>query len=145
MKKYLVNIEKKFNSSINSIKLIEPVIFKVRESVPIPDSIIYNILISVTEAVNNAIIHGNKSDNSKIVDFSVSANKGELIVKVEDQGGGFIPENLADPRDPENLLKSNGRGVFIIKELTDFCNFEMGAKGTIVTMKFFLKDKHERV
>lgn len=131
-----IHIEKRFASTINSIRLIEPIIYKVREYVNIPDSSIYNILIAVTEAVNNAIVHGNKCSEDKIVIFCVDASPGELIIKVTDQGDGFLPENVADPRNPENLLKASGRGVFIIKELTSFSSFVRTGTGTEVTLKF---------
>jgi len=138
MKKYPVNIEKKFASSINSIKLIEPIIYQVKKTVTIPDSIIYNILIAVTEAVNNAIIHGNKQNITKQVLIKLLANIHELVIEVTDEGSGFEIDSLADPRIPENLLKANGRGVFIIKELSNESKFDISEKGTTVTMKFIL-------
>lgn len=78
-----------------------------------------NILIAVTEAVTNAIQHGNKQDPTKNVDVTIDVDKSKIAFLVKDQGEGFNPENLPDPTDPENLEKPNGRGIFLMKNLAD--------------------------
>ena len=78
-----------------------------------------DIAICVTEAVNNAIIHGNGQDPSKRVIIEFIKKKNELRVKVRDEGGGFDPSEVDDPTKPENLLKPCGRGIHIIRKLMD--------------------------
>lgn len=78
-----------------------------------------NILISLTEAVNNAIIHGNGQDETKIVNVKCEHKPGCIAFKVSDQGRGFDPARVPDPTHPENICKLGGRGVFLMKELSD--------------------------
>jgi serine/threonine-protein kinase RsbW len=91
-----------------------------------------NILIAVTEAVNNAIIHGNKLDATLSVHVGVHNNEEWVCFSVKDQGAGFDPEAIPDPTAPENLLKENGRGVFLMKNLSDEVTYEAG--GTVVNV-----------
>lgn len=95
-----------------------------------------NILISLTEAVNNAIIHGNRCDECKCVHIEVHENPHSLTLVVRDEGTGFDPEQVDDPTLPENISKSGGRGVFLIKQLCDHVCYE--CNGTEVKMSFDL-------
>ena len=138
MSNYIINIEQDFESDRKAIKLVEPMIRSVKDTIPIRIEKYYNILIAVTEAVNNAIIHGNRCDIDKKVFMTVKASIDNLLVTVKDEGLGFDLDNLADPRNPENLLKENGRGVFLIKEFSDKCKIKPSSKGTLVSMTFKL-------
>jgi serine/threonine-protein kinase RsbW len=78
--------------------------------------------VAVRESVINAIKHGNQHDQSKmvLVDFaSTAASDGEIVISVCDEGEGFEPEELADPLAPENMLKSSGRGIFLMRSFMD--------------------------
>jgi len=130
--------ENYFNSDRNTISLVEPILLNLKSEFLIPDEKFYNIMIAITEAVNNAVNHGNKLNPEKIVEFIVRANAELLFVKVSDQGEGFDPNNIADCTDPVNLLKSSGRGVYIIKELMDEVDIESSPKGTVMQMTYFL-------
>lgn len=77
------------------------------------------LLVSLTEAVTNAIRHGNQFDSEKCVRVEVYRDKAELKVVVIDQGCGFEPDNVPDPTTPEALEKEGGRGVFLMKLLAD--------------------------
>ncbi|MEE9443127.1 MAG: ATP-binding protein [candidate division Zixibacteria bacterium] len=85
----------------------------------IDPSIITDIAISVSELVNNAIMHGNGSDISKTVEVKFSITSNELRVIITDQGEGFDIETVDNPVDDENLLKEIGRGIFIVKNFVD--------------------------
>jgi serine/threonine-protein kinase RsbW len=99
----------------------------------------YNdLLVAVTEAVNNAIIHGNKFDPEKAVVLSVRTSPSEVIILVSDAGQGFDPRNIPDPRLPENLLRDGGRGVFLINQLCDVAEFYPTSSGMTVLIKYFL-------
>ena len=78
-----------------------------------------NILISLTEAVTNAIIHGNDNDRTKTVLVRLKKQKNSLAFLISDEGRGFDFDNLPDPTAPENLLKIGGRGVFLMRQLSD--------------------------
>ena len=81
------------------------------------------VSVAVRESVVNAIKHGNKGDQTKkvTVDFCPvpPTDANELVIRIEDQGEGFVPEEVADPLAPENILKSSGRGIFLIRNFMD--------------------------
>ncbi len=93
-----------------------------------------NILVSLTEAVNNAIIHGNKQDKSKTVEVRTSAKNGRLAISVKDEGKGFDYTQVPDPTTPERLCECGGRGVFLMRQLSDCCKFQ--DNGRLVEMEF---------
>ena len=79
----------------------------------------FGVDMAVREAIANAIIHGNKLDESKLVEITVTSSPDSLEIRVHDQGSGFNPENVADPTEEENLLKSSGRGIFFVRNFMD--------------------------
>lgn len=102
-----------------------------------------DVAISVTEVVNNAIVHGNKNDPQKKVILRILADDCCVTIEVEDQGQGFDPCCLPCPINDENLLKEVGRGIFIVRSLMDKVDYIFKpAGGTIVCLKkYFKKDK----
>lgn len=82
-----------------------------------------NILISLTEAVTNAMIHGNHKDESKMVQVRLNKVKNNLSFRVSDQGSGFDYKSVPDPTAPENITKCGGRGVFLMQQLSDDIRF----------------------
>jgi serine/threonine-protein kinase RsbW len=91
-------------------------------------------MMAFHEAVTNAIIHGNKLDPSKVVDIKAWFEEHQLVLQVTDQGEGFNPDALPDPLDENNLLKSGGRGVFLIRQFSDEVSFN--DSGNIVTIRY---------
>ncbi|MFC1492841.1 ATP-binding protein [candidate division KSB1 bacterium] len=94
----------------------------------------YNISMAVIEAVSNAIVHGNKSDEKRktVVDFLIGDDK--VTATVRDQGNGFDPAKLANPVDPENIMKISGRGLLILRALTSDVKFNFNKYGTEIIM-----------
>lgn len=91
---------------------------------------LYWAAMALREAVANAIKHGNKLNPEKRVFVEMELEDGrELRLNVEDEGEGFDPSQLSDPRAPENLLKESGRGVFYIRHFMDEVRFSRGASG----------------
>jgi len=86
------------------------------------------------EAVNNAILHGNRSNPEKIVEVELSFENNSLQIKVTDEGTGFRPEKVPDPTTPENIEELNGRGIYLMSHLADL--IEYSKKGNSVTMTF---------
>lgn len=93
-----------------------------------------NIIIAVTEAVNNAIVHGNNNTPSKSIKVGTELENAVLKFSIEDEGNGFDYDNLPDPTAPENLEKEHGRGVFLMRSLADDVEFEN--KGSKVVLTF---------
>ena len=91
--------------------------------------VIADVAISVSEFVNNAILHGNRKDESKMVTLELFRTPAEVVIYVEDEGEGFDQNQIANPLEEENLLKEVGRGIFIAKMLVDAVEFERGKKG----------------
>lgn len=125
-------------SVLDKLEDVEQLSEKVAREVGMTEDDMDNMAIAVTEAVNNAIKHGNNSDESKkvFIEFLVFPNK--VTIKIKDQGTGFDPRNLKNPLDPENLLKESGRGIFILKALMDEVDFNFANQGTeiILSKKF---------
>ena len=93
-----------------------------------------NILISLTEAVTNAIVHGNCRQENKTVEVKTRKERDRIALRVTDQGAGFDYDNLPDPTAPENLCKCGGRGVFLMRQLSD--NIRFFNNGSTVEMIF---------
>jgi serine/threonine-protein kinase RsbW len=121
-------------SSINNLGVVENAIDEVMNAIGITQENYGKILVSTLEAVNNAIMHGNKSDVDKIVDVVISYTKEKLRIKITDEGEGFIPEEVPDPTIPQNLEVLNGRGIFLMSKLADEVKYSK--KGNAVTMMF---------
>ncbi|HUV31519.1 MAG TPA: ATP-binding protein [Acidobacteriota bacterium] len=98
------------------------------------ESVIADVAISVTELVNNAMLHGNKSSPDKTVTIRIQKREDQVHITVSDQGGGFDPDNVEDPLAEENLLKEVGRGIFIVRSLVDSVDFKTSDRGTAVTI-----------
>lgn len=96
----------------------------------------YWVGIAVREAVANAIKHGNRQDPGKKVEVELLVEGEELIVRIVDQGNGFDPSSLADPLEPENLLKPDGRGIFYMGKFMDAVDYDFRDHGgTRVTLR----------
>ena len=119
-----------------NIRMIESFIDNAKEKYKLDDDIYGNIMIAVTEAVNNAIKHGSHNDSTKNVSLSLSLHEGLIKFKVEDEGAGFDHDNLPDPTAPENIEKPGGRGIFLMKHLSDEVEFAEG--GRVVELSFYI-------
>ncbi len=122
------------SSEVENVEKVEELTERVTRSMKFDDDECGTIAIAVTEAFNNAVIHGNKRDASKKVQLSMFADPAAFRVVIKDEGGGFDPDGIPDPLDPENLLKESGRGVFILKSLMDEVLFDFDGTGTTVTL-----------
>ncbi len=126
----------KFASRYENLAIAEKLINDVSEQFSLPEDYYGNILVAVTEAVNNAIQHGNKSNPDKSIELSFSKGDNKLNFAIKDEGEGFDYENVPDPTDPANIEKINGRGVFLMRHLAD--HVEFADQGKSVTLEFKL-------
>jgi len=123
-----------FASKMENINIIEKIVDELSAQYNFGTEVYGNILVAAVEAVNNAIIHGNKVDESKSVHVKIEINNNVLTFSVRDEGEGFDFNNVADPTLPENLEKPHGRGLFLIKHLAD--NTDFHNNGRELEMKF---------
>jgi len=124
----------RIESSSENLRVVENAIDETTTTLGISQDSYGKILVSTMEAVNNAILHGNRSDPKKIVEIVITYKTNELKIKVADEGPGFHPENIPDPTIPENIEALNGRGVYLMSHLAD--KIEYNKKGNSVTITF---------
>ncbi len=121
------------SSSSENIRLVERLVEDVCDVFNINEDNYGNILIAVTEAVNNAIYHGNKGNPEKNIKIGFESKDKEIKFSVTDEGNGFDFNNLPDPTDPINIDKPNGRGVFLMKHLADKIEFNNNGQEVLLT------------
>ncbi len=121
-------------SKAESLSRIESLIEELCQKCCINEDSYGNMLVALTEAVNNAITHGNKYNPKKKVNLDFKTNGKEISFIVKDEGNGFDYNHVPDPTLPENINKLNGRGVFLMKTLADEIKFE--ENGSSVRLKF---------
>lgn len=119
-------------SNRKNIHRVEDFFRSVNESYGLSDEKLHALLVAVTEAVNNGIIHGNKNDETKNVTVTCGLDAGLLTVKIRDEGTGFDPSSLSNPLEEQNLLSTGGRGVFLMRAFMESVDYN--AAGNEVTM-----------
>ena len=124
------------SSHLDELLRLDPLITELLETWGVPEELQSGLLVAVTEAVSNAIIHGNKQDTSKQVHLLLERLPGTpwLRVVVEDEGEGFDPNSIPDPTTDERLMVESGRGVFLMRAFADEVNYLKG--GRCVELKF---------
>lgn len=131
--KYFLEIE----STPNNLITVEEFVNYFSIELGLDQEKINGLLLAVTEATTNAIIHGNKNNKLKMVRIYVYVDGSTLTVKIKDEGKGFDPTTVPDPTDPENLLKDSGRGLYLMRVYMDSLTYNQTAEGTetILTIK----------
>ena len=125
------------SSDFVSINKVESLIDNVCSKLEVKEDYYGNVLIAVTEAVNNAIQHGNNMRSDLEVGLAVGDKETDFCFSIKDQGRGFDFNNLPDPTSPENVQKEDGRGIFLMKSLSEEVEFEDG--GSSVNIYFSKK------
>jgi serine/threonine-protein kinase RsbW len=122
------------SSKPKNIGKVEGFLKKIERAVPLDEIQEHKLMIALTEAVNNAILHGNKSNEEKAVHVVCEVQEDGLLFTVTDEGRGFKPEAVANPLKEENLLKESGRGIFLMRTLMDRVEFRRTREGMEVTL-----------
>ena len=125
-------------SSPKLIHRVEKFLQKVNEDAHLADEQFHKVLISTTEAVNNSIFHGNKSDPNKKVYLTCQLSDEALVLRVRDSGKGFNPEHLRNPLNESNLLREGGRGIFLMRTLMDNVEYHFDEDGSEVVMTILI-------
>ena len=122
-----------FNSVFEMVDFVQIVSDHMGRSVGLDEDSLHWVGVAIRESVINAIKHGNRHDAAKRVFVDVEATTidvtPELSIRVRDQGEGFDPEEVANPLAPENLLKSSGRGIFLIRNFMDDVQLQRAPEG----------------
>ncbi len=127
---HIIRLE--FSSVFEMLDFVQVVSDHLARSVGLDEDSLHWVSVAIRESVINAIKHGNKSDASKhvFVEFETTTDDvHELAIRVRDQGEGFDPQTVANPLDPENLLKSSGRGIFLIRNFMDDVQLQRAPQG----------------
>lgn len=122
------------SSNPKNIGRVEGFLKKIGKSVRLDEIQFHKLMVSLTEAVNNAILHGNGSVAGKSVHIKCEVIPGWLLIMVDDEGKGFKPEKVGNPLAKENLLRESGRGIFLMRTLMDKVEFDVGKEGTQVRL-----------
>lgn len=129
-------------SDLKNVQRVERIIEKIAKYMGFSDEERDSLAIAVTEIVGNAIAHGNKKDVTKKVTIDFEYKDDFIVVVVQDEGKGFDVNEIANPLEPENLLKESGRGIFIVRALMDEVEFSPGECGTQVRLVKKTKSRH---
>lgn len=127
-------LEFQISSSLKELRYVETETQRIAEQFKLNSNQKENLAIAVTEAVGNAIIHGNKKNPHKKVHIRFQYEKDKIIIHIQDEGEGFDPKKIRNPLLPQNLMKENGRGIFILKTIMDEVSFSFSSHGTTIKM-----------
>jgi serine/threonine-protein kinase RsbW len=128
------NNELNLPARLDSISLLEKFVTEIFQSFKLSNKLFGKAMVSLTEALNNAILHGNKSNPDSWIKLLYFDSPFEAKFVVIDEGDGFDYKNIPDPTAPENILKETGRGVFLMKSLAD--KIEFLENGSVVLIQF---------
>jgi serine/threonine-protein kinase RsbW len=112
-------VERVLDSTLESVDSAEELALGMAERAGLDDDDLMKIGMAVRESMVNAVVHGNRYNANKKVRFSVAHSSERFTVRVSDEGEGFDPESLPDPLAPENLMRTSGRGIFLIRSFMD--------------------------
>lgn len=124
------------SSDPKNIHQVEEFLLAMNQELHIDEEKFYALMLVVTEAVNNGIVHGNKRDKTKHVRVTCSAESHILTIKVGDEGRGFDPRVLPDPLKPDNILRESGRGIFLMRQMMDSVSYNDNGTEVTMTLKF---------
>ena len=132
------NYHLEIESDPNNLITVEEFVNYFAKDLGLDNERLAALLLAVTEATTNAIVHANKCDVNKLVKVDVQVDKTRITIKITDEGEGFNPSEIPDPTKPENLLKDSGRGVYLMRVYMDELNYNITPTGTetILTLKF---------
>ncbi|MEO8368938.1 MAG: ATP-binding protein [Candidatus Solibacter sp.] len=128
-------VERMLDSTLDSVDSAEELAVGMAQRAGMDEDDLMKVGMAIRESVVNAVVHGNRYNSNKKVRFSVSSNETRFVVQVGDEGEGFDFNSIPDPLAPENLMRTSGRGIFLIKSfMDDFQMRRLESGGTEVTL-----------
>jgi serine/threonine-protein kinase RsbW len=115
----LATTELRFASRIEAVDQAATAVSEILSNAGVSEDVAFGIDMAVREALTNAVVHGNKLDETKFIEVSLKTAPGSFEITVHDQGTGFNPNDIPDPTDEENILKTSGRGIFFMRNFMD--------------------------
>ena len=135
-------VERFLDSTLESVDSAEEIAMGVAQRAGFDEEDLMKIGMAVRESMVNAVVHGNRYSAQKKVRFSVDRNAERFTIRIADEGEGFDIENLPDPLAPDNLLRSSGRGVFLMRSFMDeFQIRHLEPQGIEVTLVKYMVSK----
>lgn len=122
-------------SDPNNLIIVEEFFNQIAVEIKLPERRMPELMVALTEAITNAIIHANKKDPTKNVTIDIEADGHVLTIKVKDEGNGFDPGSIPDPTKPENIFRDSGRGVYLMKVYCDEVYHNVTPTGTETVLK----------
>lgn len=122
------------SSRLGELERVDELTLECARTVGLPDDQSMMVAIAVVEAVTNAIVHGNRFADDKVVTVRYCCAPGALKVIVHDEGRGFDLACVWDPTTPDRCMECSGRGIYIMREIMNSVEFDM-SEGTTVTME----------
>jgi serine/threonine-protein kinase RsbW len=128
-------VERFLDSTLDSVDQAEELASAAAGRAGFEEDDLMKIGMAVREAMVNAVVHGNRYNANKKVRFALSHSPGRFSIVIADEGEGFNFEDLPDPLAPENLLRTSGRGIFLIRSFMDDVQLRrLESGGTEVTL-----------
>jgi len=122
------------DSTLETVNNAEATASNLATEAGFADDDVMKIAMAVREAAINAVLHGNAYDPAKKVSLQFERTGGDLVITIKDQGKGIDLNAIPDPLAPENLLKTSGRGIFLIRSFMDEVQINPSAPGTEIKL-----------
>lgn len=119
----------KFPNRIETVGEAAAAVSEFLNRLGVSEDVAFGIDMAVREAVTNAVVHGNKLDDAKVVELRLSGTANGFEIGVHDQGAGFNPNDVPDPTQDENILKTSGRGIFFMRNFMDEVEWSSDPRG----------------
>lgn len=126
-------------SDLSEIRRVEDFVKTMSQEHHFEKNFVHDVMLLITEATNNAIMHGNQFDKTKHTTLLCTIEGGYLTIEVADEGSGFNPNTLPNPLAPENLHKPSGRGVFLIKNFAEQVAYTFSPNGTTLKLRVAIR------
>ena len=127
-------VERSLDSTLESVDSAEELAVSLAERAGVDEDELMKVGMAIRECMVNAVVHGNRYNANKKVRFTVAANAEHFTVKIADEGEGFDFDAVPDPLAPENLLKTSGRGIFLIRSFMDDVKIHPSSTGTEIKL-----------
>lgn len=130
-----IKITYEIASTYEELERVEHLLNELQEKLGFDDEFYARLMLTVSEAATNAVVHGNELDASKKATIVAEADENTLTVTTTDEGAGFVPEEVPNPLAEENLLKTSGRGVFLMQEYADETEYQNDGRTLVLKFK----------